>query len=125
MLGTLLQVTIGGGIGAVLRYGLGAAISRMVGPGFPLAILGVNVLGSFLMGIFVVAAANRGLTHLSPLVQVGLLGGFTTFSSFSLEAITLIERGETAQAAAYVALSVGASLGALFLGLMLARGLFV
>ena len=124
MFGTLLQVMIGGGIGAGLRFGMGRAVNAVTGPGFPLAILCVNVLGSFLMGVFVVAAAQRGLTHLSPLIQVGILGGFTTFSSFSLEAFTLMERGETGQAAAYIVLSVGASIGGLLLGLMLARGLF-
>lgn len=98
---------------------------RLTGPQeFPLAILCVNVLGSFLMGVFVVAAAHRGLTHLSPLVMTGFLGGFTTFSAFSLETMTLIERGATGQAALYVLLSVGLSVGGLTLGLILARGVF-
>jgi len=98
---------------------------RLTGPAdFPLAILTVNVAGSFLMGVFVVAAANKGLTHLSPFVMTGLLGGFTTFSAFSLEAVTLIERGQITAAGAYVALSVGLSLGGLMLGLWIARGVF-
>jgi len=80
------------------------------------------VIGSFLMGAFVVAAANRGLTHFSPFVMTGLLGGFTTFSAFSLETVNLIERGAIGQAALYVGLSVGLSVGALMLGLMAARG---
>lgn len=89
---------------------------------FPLAIITVNVIGSFLMGVFVVAAANKGLTQYSPFVMTGILGGFTTFSAFSLEAVTLMERGQIAAAGAYVALSVGLSLGGLMLGLWIARG---
>ena len=76
------------------------------------------------MGVFVVAAAHRGLTHLSPLVMTGLLGGFTTFSAFSLEAVTLYERGEVTSAAIYVVASVCLSVFGLVLGLWLARGLF-
>ena len=86
--------------------------------------LSVNILGSFLMGVFVVAAAHRGLTHLSPLVMTGILGGFTTFSAFSLEAVTLYERGALGQAALYVALSVMLSIGGLLLGLWAARAVF-
>ena len=91
---------------------------------FPLAILSANVLGSFLMGVFVVAAAFRGLTPMSPFVMTGLLGGFTTFSAFSLETMTLVERGAIGQAAVYVGASVLVSIGALALGLWLARAVF-
>lgn len=121
MMTTLLQVALGGAIGASLRYAVGLWVVRMVGQGFPLAIITVNILGSFLMGAFVVLAAQRGLTHLSPFVVTGLLGGFTTFSAFSLEAVTLYERGDVGQAAAYVAISVVGSVAALMLGLWLAR----
>ena len=102
-----------------LRYALGLGLVRATGPPrtFPSAILAANIIGSFLMGAFVVVAARHGLTHLSPLVATGLLGGFTTFSSFSLEAVTLWERGAAGQAALYVALSVGVSLLALFAGM--------
>ncbi len=99
---------------------------RLTGPQeFPLAILTVNVIGSFLMGVFVVVAAHRGLTHLSPLVMTGLLGGFTTFSAFSLETVTLMERGQIGAAGLYVALSVGLSVAGLMLGLWMARGVLV
>lgn len=109
----------------MLRYLTGLGVMRMIGlQEFPLAIITVNVLGSFLMGAFVVAAAQKGLTHLSPLVMTGLLGGFTTFSAFSLETANLIERGALGVAAAYVLLSVGLSVGGLFLGLWMARGVF-
>ena len=90
---TTLQVALGGAIGAILRFLTGIGILRLVGPGFPLTVLGVNVLGSFFMGLFVVFATQRGVTQLNPFVLTGLLGGFTTFSAFSLEAVHLFERG--------------------------------
>lgn len=126
MISTLLQVALGGALGASARYLTGVGVARVFGMGgFPLGVLTVNILGSFLMGVFVVAAANRGLTHLSPFVMTGILGGFTTFSAFSLEAVTLFERGASGQAVLYVALSVLCSLAGLVLGLWLARGVFV
>ncbi|WP_299368477.1 fluoride efflux transporter CrcB [uncultured Tateyamaria sp.] len=125
MISTLSLVALGGAIGASLRWLAGVAVLRALGPSdFPLAIITVNVIGSFLMGVFVVAAAQRGLTHMSPFVMTGLLGGFTTFSAFSLETMTLIERGQMGQAGLYILLSVGLSVGALALGLILARGVF-
>ncbi|CUH99458.1 fluoride efflux transporter CrcB [Leisingera aquaemixtae] len=125
MIFSVSMVAIGGAIGAVCRYLAGLGIIRLLGHhDFPVAVITVNVIGSFLMGVFVVAAAMRGLTHLSPLVMTGLLGGFTTFSAFSLETANLIERGAFGQAALYVVLSVGLSVGGLFLGLMAARGVF-
>ncbi|AXI44487.1 fluoride efflux transporter CrcB [Sulfitobacter sp. SK011] len=126
MISTLSLVALGGAIGASLRFIFGTVALRLAGPTeFPFAILTVNVIGSFLMGFFVVAAAHRGLTHLSPFVMTGLLGGFTTFSAFSLETVTLMERGQIGAAAGYVALSVGLSIIGLMLGLWLARGVFV
>lgn len=126
MISTLSLVALGGAIGASVRYLFGVGMMRLTGPAeFPLAILSVNIIGSFLMGVFIVAAANRGLTYLSPFVMTGLLGGFTTFSAFSLETVTLMERGQIGSAAAYVALSVGLSIVGLMLGLWLARGVFV
>ncbi|MFQ6553441.1 fluoride efflux transporter FluC [Aestuariibius insulae] len=118
-----LQVAIGGAIGSVLRYGVSIAMGISPG-GFPLAVLTVNIFGSVLMGLFIGLAASRGLMGISPFVQTGLLGGFTTFSAFSLEAVTLYERGAIGQAALYVGLSVGLSIAGLFLGLVMARGLF-
>jgi CrcB protein len=122
MISTLLQVALGGAVGASARWLLGLGVLRLTGPtAFPVAVLGANVLGSFLMGVFVVIAAHRGLTHLSPLVMTGLLGGFTTFSAFSLETVTLIERGQMGLAAVYVLASVLLSVGGLFAGLQVAR----
>ena len=126
MFATLSYVALGGALGAMLRYLSGVAMVRLIGPQeFPLAILTVNVLASILMGIFVVVAAHRGLTHLSPLVMTGLLGGFTTFSAFSLETVTLMERGALGAAGLYVALSVGLSVLGLFVGLWIARGVLI
>jgi CrcB protein len=125
MVSTLSLVALGGAIGAACRYLTGLAVIRLLGhTGFPPAILTVNVIGSFLMGVFVVLAAHKGLTHFSPFVMTGLLGGFTTFSAFSLETVTLVERGELGYAALYVLLSVGLSVGGLFLGIMATRGIF-
>ncbi|HAJ84906.1 MAG: fluoride efflux transporter CrcB [Planktomarina sp.] len=124
MLMTTLQVALGGAIGATLRFLTGIGILRLVGPGFPLTVLGVNVLGSFFMGLFVVFATQRGVTQLNPFVLTGLLGGFTTFSAFSLEAVQLFERGAMGQALAYVVISVVLSIGGLILGLMIARGIW-
>lgn len=123
MFATLLQVAAGGAIGASARYLTGIGVARIAGPGFPLGVMTANVAGCLLMGIFVGLAAQKGLGWMTPFVATGLLGGFTTFSAFSLEAIELMERGEAGQAAAYVLLSVGASLGALYAGLVVVRSL--
>ena len=125
MISTVSLVALGGAIGAACRYLMGVGVMRLTGPAdFPIAVLSVNVIGSFLMGVFVVAAAQKGLTHLSPLVMTGILGGFTTFSAFSLEAVTLMERGQIVAAGAYVGLSVALSIGGLMLGLWITRGVF-
>ena len=125
MFSTTLLVALGGAIGAALRFLSGTAMLRLTGPQeFPLAIMTVNVIGSFLLGLFVVAAAQRGLPHLNPFVMAGLLGGFTTFSAFSLETVTLMERGAMGAAALYVIGSVVLSVGGLMLGLWIARGIF-
>jgi CrcB protein len=119
---SVLYVACGGAIGASCRYLTGLGVIRLLGHHpFPVAVVLVNVIGSFLMGVFVVAAAHRGLTHLSPFVMTGLLGGFTTFSAFSLETVNLIQRGTLGQAALYVGMSVVLSVGGLFIGLMAAR----
>ncbi|MFD1341048.1 fluoride efflux transporter CrcB [Litorisediminicola beolgyonensis] len=119
---TLLQVAIGGALGATSRYLTGVAAVRLMGPGFPWGTLTVNVLGSFLMGVLAVALGQFSATRFAPFLMTGLLGGFTTFSAFSLDAVTLYERGDVALAAGYVAASVIVSLGALILGVALTRG---
>jgi len=125
MLPTVLQVALGGALGASARYGVGVAVVRTLGHlNFPLGVMTVNIIGSFLMGVFVTVAANKGLTHLAPFAMTGILGGFTTFSSFSLEAMTLYERGAVGQAAIYVGLSVAVSIAGLALGLWVTRTAF-
>ncbi|WP_372884348.1 fluoride efflux transporter CrcB [Shimia sp.] len=122
MFSSLIYVALGGAAGATLRYLTGLWVLRLVGPGFPMGIITVNIVGSFLMGLCATVASQRGFAPLSPLVMTGFLGGFTTFSAFSLEAVTLFERGEIGAAAAYVAISVIGSLAALMLGLWVMRG---
>jgi len=121
MITSFIMVALGGAIGASARFGLGLALAR---DGFPVAIIAANVLGSFLMGLFVVWSFQKGMAHLNPLVMTGVLGGFTTFSAFSLEAYTLFERGQVGAAATYVGISVVASLLALAAGVMIARGVW-
>ena len=119
----LIPIALGGALGASARYLAGLGVLRLLGPTpFPVAILIVNVLGSFLMGIFVILAAQRGWAAWQPFVMTGVLGGFTTFSAFSLETVTLIERGQVGWALLYVGLSVGLSVLGLALGVLLARG---
>ena len=116
MLTTVLQVALGGAIGAVLRFLAGVGILRLVGPGFPLAVMTVNILGSFAMGMFVVYAAQRGMTYLTPLVMTGLLGGFTTFSAFSLQTLDLLRSNAWLEAWLNILLSVTLGLAAVWLG---------
>lgn len=118
---TVAQVAAGGAIGASARYLAGVAVTRAVGPGFPWGTLVVNVAGSFLMGVLIVMVAHLGGTRFLPFLAVGVLGGFTTFSTFSLDAVTLYERGALGAAAGYVIGSVVLSVLALFAGLAMAR----
>ena len=114
MFWTLTQVALGGAIGSVLRFVTVAAV------GAPWAVAAVNVVGSFAMGALFVALASRA--QLSPLLMAGMLGGFTTFSAFSLDVLKLWQSGQDLQAALYVTLSVGLSLIAVALGAALAKG---
>ena len=119
-----LIVFLGAGIGGALRHGVNLGAVRLFGYGFPLGTLIVNVIGSFLMGLLAGYFVFRpGVPQdVRLFLTTGILGGFTTFSAFSLDAALLIERNAYALAAAYVAGSVAASLVALFLGLSLFRG---
>lgn len=120
----LLLVAAGGATGAVMRYLTGMASLRLLGPGWPWGTLTVNVVGGLAMGLLVAALALRGgedQERWRVLLGVGVLGGFTTFSAFSLEVALMIERREWPQALGYSTLSVVLSVAALFAGLMLAR----
>jgi CrcB protein len=120
-----LLVFLGAGIGGALRHGVNLAAVRLFGLGFPFGTLFVNVAGALVMGLVVEFWAVRsGLPQpLRLMLTTGVLGGFTTFSAFSLEAALLWERGQTAAAAAYVVASVVCSIGALFAGLWMVRRL--
>ena len=121
MILTLSQVALGGALGASLRHLANVAARHWLGAGFPYGTMIVNVLGSFLMGVLVVALVQKGGTKAAPFLMTGVLGGFTTFSAFSLDAITLWERGQVMAAGAYVLLSVLLSLAAIAAGLIVAR----
>lgn len=116
MISTVLQVALGGAIGAVLRFGMAAAVA------FPIGTLAVNIVGSFLMGIAFVLLAEKGLDRWMPFVMAGVLGGFTTFSAFSLDTLKLYEAGRIGAAGGYAIASVLLSLTALLLAVILARG---
>lgn len=111
---SLLSVAIGGAIGAILRYLVGLAVA------FPIGTLTVNVIGSFLMGLAFVWLASRH--DLGLLVMTGILGGFTTFSAFSLDILKLYDAGRVGAAAGYASASVALSLIAIFVGVAIARG---
>lgn len=123
MVVTLLQIALGGALGAVSRFLFASGVMRLTGSGLPLGILAANVLGSFLMGVAVtVFSEHFEDVRLAPLVMTGFLGGFTTFSAFSLDTVQLIEQGRLAAAAFYIGGSVGLSVIALMLGLSMAKG---
>jgi crcB protein len=120
-----LLVGAGGALGAMARYAAGLLVGRMVTTSFPAATLVVNVVGSVAMGLLVGLLARfmpDWQEDARLFLAVGVLGGFTTFSAFSLDAVALIERGALAQAALYVGLSVVVCLGGLYLGLLVSRG---
>ena len=121
----LLLVAAGGAIGASLRYGVGIASVRLFGTGFPVGTLFINIIGCFVMGLFVELLALRwnGSEQLRLFVATGILGGFTTFSAFSLDFMVLWQRGEILAAAGYVAASVVLSLAGIALGMWVVRAL--
>ena len=119
----LLLVFVGAGLGGVARYGVGAASLRL-GSDFPYGTMAINVVGSVLMGLSIGWFALRGGGQpLRLFIATGVLGGFTTFSSYSLEAVMLLERGQTAAAAIYIIGSVALGLAGLFAGLLLMRAI--
>jgi CrcB protein len=119
-----LLVAAGGAIGSVLRYYVGQW-SLLMGPSFPWGTLTVNVVGCFVIGVFSELLMRRfnASVELRLLLVTGFLGGFTTFSAFSLGAITLFERGQIVAGSVYVAASIGLSMAAVASGLALMRAL--
>ena len=122
----ILQVALGGAVGASLRYLSGSFAMRMFGSGFPYGTMFVNVLGSFIMGFaafYMLERMDGSYARFAPFVLTGVLGGFTTFSAFSLDALYLMERSRFLAAAIYMGGSVAVSLLALFAGIAIARSL--
>jgi CrcB protein len=120
----ILLVAVGGALGSVARYLWSGELLKRLGPGWPYGVFTINILGGLLMGMLVGALALRGGADQEKwrvLVGVGMLGGFTTFSSFSLDVALMIERRAYGQALAYGLGSVVLSVIALFVGLMLVR----
>ncbi len=122
MLTPILSVALGGALGATVRYLTGLAVLRLFGTGFPWGTMTVNVVGSLSMGLLFVVLPHGGRTSL--FLMTGVLGGFTTFSAFSLDAVQLYDRGEAGLAAVYVIASVVLSIAALIAGVWLARSIF-
>lgn len=120
-------VFLGAGLGGVLRHGVNLVSLALVGSGFPAGTLAINLAGSFAMGLvagwFALHAGEGVSQGLRLFLTTGVLGGFTTFSAFSLDAALLWQRGDAGAAAFYVIASVAGSIGALFAGLALVRGL--
>jgi CrcB protein len=124
---TYLWIAIGGALGSVTRYGASNLIAARFGEGFPWGTLIVNVSGSFVIGVFAVATGPDG-RYLAPpdfrqFFMVGICGGYTTFSSFSLQTLTLAQEGQFARAGANILLSVGLCLVFVWLGAVLAQAL--
>jgi fluoride exporter len=118
-----LVVFLGAGIGGALRHGVNLAALRLLGPGFPYSTITVNIVGSLIMGLLAgwfAHKADPGQTW-RLLLTTGVLGGFTTFSAFSLDAALLLERGQLALAALYVLTSPVLAIAGLFAGLWLVR----
>lgn len=118
-----LIVFLGGGLGAALRHGINLASARVLGTAFPYATLFENVTGSLVMGVLAAYFAFKGDASQTwrLFLTTGILGGYTTFSAFSLDAALLYQRGEFGLAALYVVGSVALSIGGLFAGLALVR----
>jgi fluoride exporter len=118
-----LIVFLGGGIGAALRHGFNLVFARLLGNAFPYATLFENVSGSVLMGCLIAFFAFKSSLpqHWQLFLTTGVLGGYTTFSAFSLDVALLYERGDLGLAALYVLLSVALSIAGLFAGLVLVR----
>jgi CrcB protein len=124
-MGMIFSIAAGGAIGAVLRHGTGLAAMRLIGPDYPWGTLIVNIVGSFVMGLLIGLFAHlwQPSQDMKAFLTVGVLGGFTTFSSFSLDAVMLWERGNMIGAGLYVLASVAVSLVALIAGLYLMRSI--
>ena len=120
---TFVAVAVGGALGAVSRYSFGLVALALIGNRFPWATLGVNVVGSFLIGLAAVLIVDRIVDGelWRPLIIVGFLGAFTTFSAFSLDTLLLLQQGNYNTALAYMLGSVALCLGGTVSGMQLAK----
>lgn len=121
----ILFIAVGGALGAVLRHAVGVQVLRWLGSGFPFSTLAVNIVGSFVMGALVEVMALRWQVGIETraFLMVGLLGGFTTFSAFSLDVVLLYERGAFLSMAFYLAASITLSVFGLVAGLHVFRAI--
>ncbi len=119
----ILQIALGGAIGAVLRYGSVKTATNLFGTGFPYGTMFVNIAGSLVMGILAVILLGKLDGRYAPLLMTGILGGFTTFSAFSLDAIGLIEKGRFTAAGIYMGGSVVLAILALVAGMAIAKAM--
>ncbi len=121
----LLMVAVGGAVGSVLRYGTNILLAGLLGSGFPYGVLFINITGCFVMGVMagIGSFVWQWPEPVRVLAMVGFLGGYTTFSAFSLDVLTLVERGQHTTAVGYVFASVMGSLIAVFSGVALVKAL--
>jgi fluoride exporter len=123
---TWFWVALGGALGSMARFGLAAAVATLTGPQFPWGTLLINIGGSFVIGWFGALTGSRGSISVPPdiriFVMVGICGGFTTFSSFSLQTLELLQSGEALWATAYVLGSVALCLAGVWIGALLGHG---
>ena len=121
----MISIAIGGAVGALCRYGMSTGIYSLLGRGFPYGTLAVNILGSFIMGAAYITLIER--MDVSPEwragITIGLLGAFTTFSTFSIETLNLLESGDTLKAGLNIVLSVSLCISGCWLGMILGRQL--
>ena len=126
-MGTYLWIALGGALGSVARYGCSSLAAHWIGETFPWGTIIVNVVGSFIIGLFATLTGPDGRFIASPdarqFVMVGLCGGYTTFSSFSLQTLNLVRDGELAQAGGNIVISVAACLAAVWLGAVAAAAI--
>ena len=119
----LLAIAGGGALGAVMRFGVSSGVYRVLGKDFPYGTLTVNVLGSLLMGLCFILMVERNVLSMEwrSIIMIGFLGAFTTFSTFSMETLSLLESGELTRALLNILLSVTLCLAATWIGLTIGR----
>lgn len=120
---TVIAIALGGAIGALSRHYVSVAVMRTAGSDFPFGTFAVNIIGSFIMGLLIILLAHKfeAMPTLRALLTVGFLGSFTTFSTYSLETVLLVERGNLQGAALYAGGSLVAGVLALIAGMWLGR----